>query len=161
MHFKKIINQDSFYIQGLRSFKDTLPKNIKKVLNKKGYIYSDILNKWNYLVGNDISKISFPKSFRPKNINSSGTLVIKVQRGNEIKIEYNKNQIIEKINSYFGYNVINQIKLESFEINTKQHKNSNLPISNISKEKFINKINQIKNDKIKKSLLNLTTNFKK
>ena len=161
MHFKKIINQGSFYIQGLRSFKDTLPKNVKKVLNKKGYIYSDILSKWNYLVGKDISNLSFPKSFRPKNINSFGTLVIKVKRGNEIKIEYNKNQIIDKINSYFGYNVINQIKLESFEINTKQHKNNNLPISDMTKKKFINKINKIKNDKIKKSLLDLTTNFKK
>ena len=161
MHFKKIINQGSFYIQGLRSFKDTLPKNIKKVLNKKGYIYSDILSKWNYLVGKNVSKVSFPKSYRPKNINSSGILIIKVKKGNEIEIEYNKKHIIDKINSYFGYNVVNRIILESFEINNKQYKNNNLPISDMSKKKIVNKINEIKNDKIKKSLLNLTTNFKK
>ena len=161
MHFKKIINQGSFYIQGLRSFKDTLPKNIKKVLNKKGYIYSDILSKWNYLVGKNVSKVSFPKSYRPKNINSSGILIIKVKKGNEIEIEYNKKHIIDKINSYLGYNVVNRIILESFEINNKQYKNNNLPISDMSKKKFVNKINEIKNDKIKKSLLNLTTNFKK
>ena len=46
MHFKKSIKQGSFYIQGLRSFKDTLPKNLKKILNKRGYVYSDIINNW-------------------------------------------------------------------------------------------------------------------
>ncbi len=51
MHFKKSINQGSFYIQGLRSFKDTLPKKFKKILNKRGYVYSDIINNWSYIVG--------------------------------------------------------------------------------------------------------------
>ena len=62
MHFKKSINHGSFYIQGLRSFKDTVPKNVKKILNKKGYIYSDIISNRIYLVGSKISKVSYPKS---------------------------------------------------------------------------------------------------
>ena len=57
MHTKSNINQGIFYIQGLRPFKDTLPKNVKKILNKKGYTCSEILNKWNYLVGNKISNV--------------------------------------------------------------------------------------------------------
>ena len=114
MHIKNNIKQGTFYIQGLRSFKDTLPKNVKKILNKKGFTYSQILNKWTYLVGDKISKISFPKGFRPHGKNTPGTLIISVQRGNEVDIEFSKNTIIEKINSYFGYKIINNIRLESF-----------------------------------------------
>ena len=65
MHVKNNINQGAFYIQGLRSFKDSLPKNVKKILNKRGHVYSEILNKWNYLVGKEISEVSFPKAFKP------------------------------------------------------------------------------------------------
>ena len=45
MQFKKYIKQRNKTIQGLRSFKDTLPKNIKKVINNRGQIYSEILKK--------------------------------------------------------------------------------------------------------------------
>ena len=161
MHFKKSINQGSFYIQGLRSFKDTLPRNIKKILNKKGYIYSDILNKWNYIVGKDISSVSFPKSYKPYNKNSMGVLVIKVEKGKEVDVEYSKNEIIQKINTYFGSKIIDKIKLESFQKERKNSKNSGLPVSDSSKKKFIKSIEKIKNEKIQKSLLNLTDNFVK
>ena len=38
-------------IQGLRSFKDTLPKEAKRILNKKGEIYNNTLDNWKYIVG--------------------------------------------------------------------------------------------------------------
>ena len=104
------INQGLFYIQGLRSFKDTLPKNIKKILNKRGYIYSDIINNWNYLVGKNISSICYPKSFKASGKNNEATLTISVQRGNEIDVEYSKAEIIKKINVYFGYKILSKIK---------------------------------------------------
>ena len=122
MHFKKSINHGSFYIQGLRSFKDTLPKNVKKILNKKGYIYSDIISNWNYLVGSKISKVSYPKSFKPIGNNSPGILILRVQRGNEIDVEYSKSEIMNKINSHFGYKIINKINFETLKLNLNQKK---------------------------------------
>ena len=46
-----ILSRDSKTIQGLRSFSDTLPKNIKKIIKKKGHIYSETLNNWKYIAG--------------------------------------------------------------------------------------------------------------
>ena len=43
MQFKDNTKQRFRSIQGLRSFKDTLPKNIKKVIYKRGHIYSETL----------------------------------------------------------------------------------------------------------------------
>ena len=38
MQYKKYTKQSVESIQGLRSFKDTLPKNKKKVIDKRGHI---------------------------------------------------------------------------------------------------------------------------
>jgi len=155
MHAKNNINQSTFYIQGLRPFKNTLPKNIKKILNKRGYAYAEILNKWNYLVGNDISKISYPKTLKIDRKNISGTLVIDIQRGSEIDVEFSKNTIIEKINSYFGYKILSNIRLETFNTLNKKKYKKKLVISAKSKEKIIKNLNSVKNEKIKKSLTDL------
>ena len=155
MHIKNNIRQKTFYIQGLRSFKNSLPKNVKKILNKKGFVYSEILNKWNYLVGNEMSKVSFPKTFRPNGKNAPGTLIISVQRGNEINIEFSKNNIIEKINSFFGYKVLNNVRLETFN-NLKENINKKkMHISANNKAKFKDSLKSLNNEKIKKSLIEL------
>jgi len=155
MHIKNNIRQKTFYFQGLRSFKNSLPKNVKKILNKKGFVYSEILNRWNYLVGNEISKISFPKTFKPSRKNAPGTLTINVQRGNEINIEFSKNTIIEKINSFFGYKILNNVRLETFN-NMKENINKNkMYISKNSTKKFQDSLKSLNNEKIKKSLIKL------
>ena len=155
MHIKNNIRQKTFYFQGLRSFKNSLPKNVKKILNKKGFVYSEILSRWNYLVGNEISKISFPKTFKPSGKNAPGTLIISVQRGNEINIEFSKNTIIEKINSFFGYKILNNVRLETFN-NMKENINKKkMYISKNSTKKFQDSLKSLNNEKIKKSLIEL------
>ena len=155
MHIKNNIKQKTFYIQGLRSFKNSLPKNVKKILNKKGFVYTEILNRWNYLVGNEISKVSFPKTFKPNGKNAPGILIISVQRGNEINIEFSKNTIIEKINSFFGYKILNNVRLETFN-NLKENINKKkMHISTNTKEKFKDSLKSLNNEKIKKSLIEL------
>ncbi len=161
MHVKNNINQGAFYIQGLRSFKDSLPKDVKKILNKRGHIYSEILSRWNYLVGKEISKISFPKIFKPSLKNAPGTLIISVQRGNEVEIEYSKNIIIKKINNYFGYNILNNIRIETFNNLAKSANSKKIFISQKSEKKILNSIKGIKNEKIKKSLIQLLNVIKK
>ncbi|MBO6489652.1 MAG: DUF721 domain-containing protein [Pelagibacteraceae bacterium] len=161
MHIKNNIRQKTFYIQGLRSFKNSLPKNVKKILNKKGFVYSEILNRWNYLVGNEISKVSFPKTFKPNGKNAPGTLIISAQRGNEISVEYSKNTIIEKINSFFGYKVLNNIRLETFN-NLKENINKKkMHISKNTTEKFKDSLKSLNNEKIKKSLIKLINAIQK
>jgi len=132
-----------------------LPKNVKKILNKKGFVYSEILNRWNYLVGNEISKVSFPKAFRSSGKNAPGTLIISVQRGNEINIEFSKNTIIEKINSFFGYKILNSVRLETFN-NLKENINKKkMHISTNTTKKFKDSLKSLNNEKIKKSLMEL------
>ena len=57
MQYKKYTKQRSGSIQGLRSFKDTLPTNIKKIIKKKGHIFSETLNNWKLIVGDELFQI--------------------------------------------------------------------------------------------------------
>ena len=51
MQYKPNFKQRYRSIQGLRSFKDTLPTKVKKILKKKGHIFSETLENWRYIVG--------------------------------------------------------------------------------------------------------------
>ena len=160
MHFKKYTKQRNGSIQGLRSFKDTLPKNIKKVLNKKGYIYSETLNNWKYIVGENLFKFCYPKTFKNSNKFGASTLVIMVKRGHEVDIEYSKKEILDKMNSFFGYTVVEKLKFISFDDQQKIISNDINDRKNVAIKKYQNKINDVKNDKIKKSLIELTKVYK-
>ena len=159
MHYKQNNKETKTYVQGLRPFGNTLPRGIKGILKKNGYNYSEIISKWNLLVGKDISNCCYPKSIKMKNRESSGTLLLAIKRGNEINIEYSKKEIINKINSYFGYQLINEIRLQTFNSKNKKGKEKNT-LGKFSK-KFEKKINEIKNKDIRDSLLQLLDIVKK
>ena len=153
MHYKQNNKEIKTFVQGLRSFGSTLPRSVKGILKKNGYNYSEIISKWNYLVGKEIASYCYPKSIKFTKTNKNATLVLLVERGNEINIEYSKKEIINKINSYFGYELINEVRLQTFSSNNKKEERKN--ISNNSYEKFGKKINEIKNKDIKNSLTQL------
>ena len=160
MHFKKYTKQRSKSIQGLRSFKDTLPKNIIKVINQRGHIYSEILNNWKYMVGKNLFKFCFPKSYKNSNKFSVSTLLIMVKRGHEVDLEYSKKEIMDRINSFFGDTVIKRVKFTSFNDEKKIINEKNKSNLNVTNNKYNFKIRDVKNKKIKKSLIELTKVFK-
>ena len=150
MHYKQNNKESRRYVQGLRSFGNTLPRGVRGILKKNGYNYSEIIGKWNMLVGKDISDFCYPKSIKMIKGNDNGILVLAVKRGNEINIEYSKKEIIDKINGYFGYRLINEIKLKTINSETKKIKSKNI-LKKFSKN-FEKQINEIKNKNIRNSL---------
>jgi len=153
MHYKRNNKESKTYVQGLRPFSNTLPRGVKGILKKSGYNYSEIISKWNMLVGKEISSCSYPKSIKMTKGDTNGLLVLAVKRGNEITVEYSKKEIINKINSYFGYQLINEIRLKTINSETKKIKNNNT-LKKFSKN-FEKKINEIKNKDIRNSLSQL------
>ena len=160
MQFKKYTKQRSGSIQGLRSFKDTLPKNIKRVINKKGHIYSETLSNWKYIVGENLFKVCYPKSFKNSNRFGVSTLLLMVKRGHEVDLEYSKKDIMDKMNNFFGYSVVEKLKFLSFDDEKKISFQGDKTTENVTNNKYQKKINDVKNEKIKKSLLELTKVFK-
>ena len=159
MEFKNNTKHRSKTIQGLRSFKNTLPKNVKKIIGKKGHIYSETLDNWRYIVGDDLFKVCFPKSFKNSNRLGPSFLSIMVKRGHEVDLEYSKKSILEKLNSYLGYNAVEKLKFISFEGEDMEIKEKN--VRDATNNEYKKKISMIKNDKVKKSLIELSKYFKK
>ena len=159
MHYKQNNKETKTYVQGLRPFGSTLPRGVKGILKKNGYNYSEIINKWNFLVGKNIANYCYPKSIKMSQANKNGTLILSVQRGNELDIEYSKKDIINKINSYFGYKLINEVRLQTFNSKIKKEKKQNM--FSESTKKFEEKINKIKNKDIRNSLAQLLDIVKK
>ena len=160
MQFKNNIKQRSRSIQGLRSLKDTLPKSIKKIINKKGHIYSETLSNWKYIVGVELFKVCYPKTFKNSNRFGVSTLVVMVKRGHEVDMEYSKKDIINNMNNYFGYSVVEKIKLVTFDDHQKISLENEKNTKNVSINKYKKRLNDVKNDKIKKSLIELTKVFR-
>ena len=153
MHYKQNNKESKTYVQGLRPFSKTVPRGLKGILKKNGYNYSEIISKWDMLVGSDISNYSYPKSIKMTKGNDNGILVLAVERGNEINLEYSKKDIINKINSYFGYKLISEIRLNSF--NSKERKIKKINILEKFSKNFEKKINEVDNKKVRDSLSQL------
>ena len=106
-------------------------------------------------------KICYPKSFKSSNKINASCLTVMVKRGCEVEMEYAKNKIIDKINSHFGYKVVEKLKLISFNSEQNNFKKKELNQKYSTNKKYMEKVINIKNDKIKKSLIELTKLFKK
>ena len=145
-------NKTQSFIQGLRPFSTSIPKSLRKYLRKGGYNYSNIVDNWTKIVNKKISDVCYPVTVKMGKEMRDGTLVLNVIHGKEVEVEYGKNEIIDKINSFFGYNCINKVSLKIIQ------KKINMQKQILPKIKELNeiekKIKKVDDEKLKNSLNN-------
>ena len=141
-------SSNKLFTQGLRPLQSLLPENAKKILKKDGFVYFEIIKNWKNIVGEKMFKEVTP--IKIKKINNENILSINVDKNIMIEIEYSRDQIIEKINSYLGFNAINKIQVISkssfFEVKKKKI---------VLSENILKKINEIKSKNLKEIFLKL------
>ena len=152
MHSKKNNNKSENFIQGLRPFSSSIPKTLKKHLRKGGYNYSNIVDNWTKIVTNKISNACFPITVKMGKEMKDGTLVLNVLHGKELEVEYEKKEIMDKINTFFGYNCISQVTLKIVKEKIVEKENKFFKIKNILK--IDEKMKKINNIQLKNSLNN-------
>ena len=146
-------NKSQTFIQGLRPFSSSIPKTLKKHLKKSGYNYSNIVDNWTRLVNKKISDACYPITIKMDKDMKNGTLVLNVIHGKEMEIEYEKNEIIDKINSFFGYNCISSIILKIVQNKIKKKDVIFPKIKNF--KKIEEKLNNVNDERLKNSLNDL------
>jgi len=156
---KKYINKTPYAIQGLRPVSKALPGGLKTILKKGGHNYSSIINNWSDLVGKKISSVCYPKSIRTGKELRDGILFLNVTHGDQLLVEYSKKDIIDKINVFFGYQFIKDIRLVLIREKVEIKKKHDLNKSQISK--YHKKIENIQNSQLKKKLEGLIGAFGK
>lgn len=156
MHSKNN-NKTQTFIQGLRPFSSSIPKTLKKHLRKGGYNYSNIVDNWTNMVSKKISDACYPTTVKMGKEMRNGTLVLNVIHGKELEIEYEKKEIIDKINSFFGYNCIGNIKLKITQDKIKLNEKIFPKIKNLSK--IEEKMSKVNDSSLKSSLNNFLKAF--
>jgi len=150
-------NKTKTFIQGLRPFSSSIPKTLRKHLKKGGYNFSNIVDNWTKIVSEKISDACYPITVKMGKEMKNGTLVLNVLHGKELEIEYSKKEIIDKINSFFGYNCIKKVELKIVQ---EKKKNENIQVTKIKNfEKLNKKINNLYDNQLKNSLNNLLKAF--
>ena len=149
MHNKNNNKKSLSFIQGLRPFSTAIPKTLKKYLKTGGYNYSNIIDNWTKMVDKKISDACYPTSIKMTKEMRDGNLILNVIHGKELEIEYQKKEIVDKINSFFGYNLISKVTLKIVE----EKLNISEKFSKIKDfNKLDKKVNNLKNDQLKNSL---------
>ena len=156
MHSKNN-NKTKGFIQGLRPFSSSIPKTLKKHLRKGGYNYSNIIDNWTKMVSKKISDACYPLTVKMGKEMRDGTLVLNVIHGKEVEVEYEKNEIIDKINSFFGYNCISHVTLKIVQDKVNLSGKVYPKIKNLSK--IEEKMSKINNKELKSSLNNFLKAF--
>ncbi len=145
------------FIQGLRPFSSSIPKTLKKHLKKGGYNYSNIVDNWTKIVSKKISDSCYPITIKMGKEMKNGTLVLNVLHGKELEIEYSKKEIIDNINSFFGYDCITHISLKIVQEKISPKRDKLIKIKNL--KKINKKIDEVNNNQLKSSLNNFFKAF--
>ena len=133
----------------------SLPKIIDKNIIERNFFEITLIKQWKEIMGQDIAKYCWPIKIIFSDIkNSNGIIFLKTKRGRSMEIEFKNDEIIEKLNQYFGYKAINKISVvQDFNIKDSYKKK-------IIKKKIKNNhskvINKIKKSELKIALQNLS-----
>ena len=137
---------------------DSLKKINRDISNKYGKIEYLIIAKWPKIVGQFFANHSEPNKISriPDGENDTGDVIysnylhINVSPVAAVEFQHFKDKIIDKINSYFGYKAISNIRLKQNFIPKKNYTKQQNSIKNISLGK--SDIKNINNKELEKSL---------
>ena len=150
-------NKTQTFIQGLRPFSSSIPKTLKKHLKKGGYNYSNIVDNWTKMVSKKISDACYPVTVKMGKNMRDGNLFLNVIHGKELEVEYDKKEIMDKINSFFGYKCISHVTLKIIQNTVNKNVKVFPKIKNFSK--IEKKMSTVNNNDLKNSLNNFLKAF--
>ena len=156
-----------------QSIGDTLRKVNRNFSSKFDKIEFIIHSKWSDIVGSYFKIYSEPKNITrlPDYENDLGETIYKshlnvnVAPVAALEFQHFKDTIIEKINSYFGYKAINDLRIQQNYLPKDEDFNKNkskmMPVSLEESELISNEIESLQNNELKDSLMKLGKNIVK
>ena len=152
---------------------ETLAKVNKNYSSKFGKIEFLILSKWTQIVGSFFADHSEPDKISrfTEELNEfdepiyKNFLHVRVSPAAAVEFQHYKDTIIEKINSFFGYKAIADLRLQqNFVTKKKIRHNINLSNQELSEDEKIsikNEIHDIKDEELEKAIVNLGASIKR
>jgi len=106
----------------LKAVGSMVPGLTRKAFERFGFSTASLLTDWARIVGADLARYTAPDRLKwPRGRDSAdddagperqgATLVLRVDLGRAIDIQYKARQIIERINAHFGYRAVAEIRI--------------------------------------------------
>ncbi|MEQ9348052.1 MAG: DciA family protein [Thalassospira sp.] len=128
---------------GLRNVAPLVGNLTRPLVRKRGFFQTEIILHWAEIVGRDLEQFTMPVKYAPPRGENAGggTLVIRVTGPVAIELQHRMPQIIDRVNTYFGYRAVERIKMMQGDISRPErtvHRPTVVPEGNITQASEIN-----------------------
>ncbi len=99
--------------RGLEALSSSMISLVKKLLGNKGMAEIDILANWLAIAGEDLAQNSLPQKieFKSRTRNQGTLYLLTVSGAFALEIQHKIPLLLEKINTFFGYQAVSKIKI--------------------------------------------------
>lgn len=145
--------------EGLEKLTREVRALTKPILGKRGFSGADILENWADIVGGELAvgvvpeKLAFPPGARV-----NGTLHVKSVGGAfALLFEHNKERVMQRINTYFGYPAVSRVKITqgAFKLETPPPAPPRRALSAAEKEEICQKAAAIPDETLRRQVMEI------
>jgi len=145
--------------EGLDSLTREVQKLARPLLGQHGFTQVELITHWSDIMGSELAigvkpvKLSFPAKDR-----MNGTLHVRTAGGAfAMLLEHQKGRIMEKVNTYFGYPAISNLKIEQggVRLPNEQEAEPEWPLSEEELTPLLEKVNNIPDDALRQKTLEI------
>jgi len=109
-------------LYGVKVVGSFLPGLTRKAFEKYGFSAASLVTDWAAIAGRELAAYTAPERLKwPRSVDRSdeeagqgrpgATLVLRVDGGRSLDVQHNARQIIERINAYFGYAAVAELRI--------------------------------------------------
>ncbi len=133
----------------LKPIGSLLPDNIKKLIKNRPFSdYDNLKKSWPNILGNQLTQKC--ELMKIQKYNGKNSIFLKVDRKYLIDIDYSRDEIMEKVNSFLGFKCVSKVLINIEDNKSPQINKKSLNLS--KKTKIL--IDSIKDEELKKKLTN-------
>jgi hypothetical protein len=139
----------------LKPIHTLLPENLKKLIkNHPTSNYENLKKSWKKIVGENLSKKC--ELVKVQKYNNENSIFLKVDRNYLIDVDYSRDEIIEKVNSFLGFKFASKILINIKENKSPQGVKKGLKLN----KKMENLIDSLNDEELKNKLKNFSNDKK-
>lgn len=138
----------------MRQIRQLLTKISDPTTRQLGFVTASILLDWPEIVGAKFAELCYPvKITFPPNKKSDGRLHVITSSAFAVQISYLEQQIIEKINTYFGYRAVQKLFIRNGEVKKAEKVTKKYTVSPEAREMVENLVATIEDPELKQRLM--------
>ena len=139
----------------LKPIHTLLPENLKKLIkNHPTSNYENLKISWKKIVGENLSKKC--ELVKVQKYNGENSIFLKVDRNYLIDVDYSRDEIIEKVNSFLGFKFASKILINIKENKSPQGVKKGLKLN----KKMENLLDSLNDEELKNKLKNFSNDKK-